>query len=157
MKNFEQIMHMLDWKNDKKTQQIGIEYAQEIDDISKFIQPEEYGNKSIWENCAIILSSKTDGELEPYVSKLLEWLQDINWPGAMTIAKRLKIYSGRELKVPLENAVSKANKMSNEQGLMWLDYLSELLDNNLLVSYLSCNTLTLLKKHYHNWANWYNE
>lgn len=157
MKNLEQIMQMLDWKNDKKTQQKGIEYAQKIVDISKFIQPEEYGNKSIWENCATILSSKKDDELEPYLGDLLEWLQDINWPGAMKIAKRLKTYPGQKLKTPLENAATKANQMSNEDGLMWLDYLSELLDNNSLVSYLSCDTLILLKEHYHNWASWYNE
>lgn len=37
---------------------------------------------------------------------------------------------------------------------MWLDYLSELLDNDMLISSLSCDTLTLLKEHYHNWTNW---
>ena len=47
--------------------------------------------------------------------------------------------------------------MSNEEGLRWLDYLSELLDNSELISCLSCDTLILLKKHYKNWASWYSE
>ncbi len=75
----------------------------------------------------------------------------------MTIVERLKTFSGEKLKKPLENAIIKSNKMSDNEGLMWQDYLSELLDNSVLVSNLSEEMLTLLKKHYHNWGSWYSE
>ena len=99
---------------------------------------------------------KTDEQLEPYLCELLEWIQDINWPGAMLILGRLKHFSGIKLKEPVENAVKKAKGMQ-VNGLMWIDYLSELLDNESLEKCLSKATLTCLQQHYHNWAAWYQE
>ena len=49
------IMNMLNWNNDKATQERGILLAKKIKNISIFIQPEKYGNKAIWNNCAVIL------------------------------------------------------------------------------------------------------
>lgn len=114
------------------------------------------GGKSAWDNCAKVLCKKTDEQLEPYLCGLLEWIQDINWPGAMLILGRLKHFSGIKLKEPVENAVKKAKGMQ-ENGLMWIDYLSELLDNESLEKCLSKATLTCLQQHYHNWAAWYQE
>ena len=65
-------------------------------------------------------------------------------------------FSGIKLKEPVENAVKKAKGMQ-ENGLMWIDYLSELLDNESLEKCLSKATLTCLQQHYHNWAAWYQE
>ena len=155
MVNISKIYEMLNWNNPSRVQLEGIRLAQNINDLSLLIQP--LAGPSVWEHCAIILSKKADVELEPYLDSLLEWLQDINWPGAMCIAERLKTFSGKKLKISLEKAVVKANKMSNEEGLMWLDYLSELLDNSELISNLSGDTLSVLKKHYHNWASWRSE
>ena len=123
--------------------------------MSLLIQPP--APPSVWEYCAEILSEKSDVELEPYLDKLLEWLQDINWPGAFTIANRLKIFSGEKLKQSLENAIAESNKMPNEERLRWIDYLSELLDNKELICNLSEEVLILLKKHYRNWGYWYSE
>lgn len=146
---------MLNWKNSPETQLEGISLAKKINNLSLFIQPS--APPSAWEHCASILFEKSDFELEPYLDELLEWLQDINRPGAMIILERLKKFSGEALKSSLENAVLKSEKMPTEDGLMWLDYLSELLDNKTLISILSKDILALLKKHYHNWASWYNE
>lgn len=129
--------------------------AREIKDISLLIQPPAV--PLVWEQCAKVLYEKSDVELESYLDELLEWLQDLNWPGAMTIAERLKFFSGEKLKIALENAIAKSNDMPDEDRLMWLDYLSELLDNRILVSNLSEEVLTLLEKHYHNWGYWYSE
>ena len=46
-------------------------------------------NKNVWDNCAKIVSVKTDEELKPYMISLFEWLQDMNWPGAEIIYDRL--------------------------------------------------------------------
>ena len=149
------IYEMLDWKNPSAVQRKGIKLAREIDDLSLLIQPPAV--PSVWEHCAEVLCEKSDAELEPYLDELLEWLQDLNWPGAVMIAERLKTFSGEKLKKPLENAIIKSNKMPNNERLMWQDYLSELLDNGVLATSLSKENFALLKKHYHNWGNWYSE
>ncbi len=155
MPDINKIYEMLNWRNSPAVQLEGIRLLREINDLSLLIQPP--ADPSVWEHCAKVLCEKSDAELEPYLDGLLEWLQDLNWPGAMTIVERLKTFSGEKLKKPLENAIIKSNKMSDNEGLMWQDYLSELLDNSVLVSNLSEEMLTLLKKHYHNWGSWYSE
>ena len=155
MKNIEEILQLLSWSNSAEDQERGRDMAQNIEDISELIQP-DVGGKSAWDNCAKVLCKKTDEQLEPYLCGLLEWIQDINWPGAMLILGRFKHFSGIKLKEPVENAVKKAKGMQ-ENGLMWIDYLSELLDNESLEKCLSKATLTCLQQHYHNWAAWYQE
>lgn len=82
----DQIFEMLSWNNEEKIQEQGIEEAEKIKHLSVLIQPME--SKSIWENCAKVLASKSDQELESYLIPLFEWLQDMNWPGADVIYKR---------------------------------------------------------------------
>lgn len=150
-------MNMLNWNNDTLTQEQGISLANRIKDLSVFLQPTDFGSKAVWDNCAKILAKKTDDELEPYLVNLLEWLQDINWPGAFVIMNRLKAFSGEKLKSPFLKFVDNAIQLNNEEGLMWLDYLSELLDNEGLKAELPKETLEILEKHYHNWTWWYKE
>lgn len=149
------IMEMINWNNNVKTQEQGMTLARKINDISVFLQPMKYGSKAVWDNCAKILAEKTDDDLKPYLVNLLEWLQDINWPGAFIILDRLKIFSGKKLIDPLEKSVKNAIESDSEEGLIWLDYLSELLDNEELKAELQTKTLAILQKHYHNWAGWY--
>lgn len=155
MPEISEIYKMLNWENPVAVQLDGISFAREISDLSLLIQPP--AEPSVWEYCAKILCEKSDAELEPYLDKLLEWLQDLNWPGALTISERLKRFSGEKLKTPLENAVASSSKMPEKEGLMWLDYLSELLDNRTLAPNLSEKVLALLENHYHNWGRWYSE
>lgn len=37
-----------------------------------------------------MIIEKKDKELAPYMSLLLKWLQDLNWPGALLVLERLK-------------------------------------------------------------------
>ena len=84
-------MELLKWSSSDEEQALGIELAQEVKCLNVFIQPggSSY-SKSVWDSCAEILSRKTDEELEPYLNKLMEWLQDMNWPGSFCILDRLK-------------------------------------------------------------------
>ena len=67
--------------------------------INVFLQPtDKYHNQNVWENCAAILAKRSDEELSYYLVELLEWLQDLNWPGALVILDRLKAFSGEKLK-----------------------------------------------------------
>lgn len=155
MQKIKQIYRMLDCNNSVEIQTEGKNLARKVTNLSLLIQPENM--IMAWKNCAIVLSEKSDEELAPYLDSLLDWLQDINWDGAIIILNRLKYYYDERLAVSIENAVSKAQKMPREYGLMWLDYLSELLDNTVIISKLSYKTVTLLQNHYHNWVFWYKE
>lgn len=153
MQNIKQIYNKLNCSNSDKIQIEGIKLAKEITNLSLLIQPDDM--TMAWKNCAIVLSEKSDEELAPYLADLLKWLQDINWEGALIILNRLKHYYDERLATSIENAVADSKKMPREYGLMWLDYLSELLDNVVIINKLSNKTVVLLQKHYHNWTFWY--
>ena len=84
-------MDLLDWNNTIEKQEYGIRLAQSVENINVFLQPcSNKHNKNVWNNCAIILSKRTNEELSPYIIELMKWLQDLNWPGAVCILDRLK-------------------------------------------------------------------
>ena len=61
-----------------------------------YILPLENGeSKGVWENCARALYEISDERLEKHLPSLLEWLEDLNWPGALIILERLKKFSGK--------------------------------------------------------------
>lgn len=87
----EYVFRLIDWNMTAEIQSKGISLARNIETITPFIQPRtpKY-NKNVWENCAVIISEKSDEEIKPHLPKVLEWLQDMNWPGAFCILDRLK-------------------------------------------------------------------
>lgn len=151
----EEIYKMLNWENPAEIRLIGIKLAREIKNLSLLIMPP--AAPSVWEQCANILAEKSDNELEPFLGNLLEWMQDLNWPGALIIMDRLKVFSGTKLKAPFIELFTYANRLNNEEGLMWLDYLSELLDNEELKAELPNQIIEILQKHYKNWGFWYDQ
>ena len=91
MVNIDYIMDLLDWNNSIEKQEQGVELAKEVKCINVFLQPgSHYYGKNVWDNCAKILSARSNEELSPYLMELMEWLQDMNWPGAFCILNRLK-------------------------------------------------------------------
>ena len=84
-------MDLLDWNNSIEKQEQGIALAKDVKCINVFLQPcSKNYNKNVWDNCAKILSARSNEELSPYMIELMEWLQDMNWPGAFCIFDRLK-------------------------------------------------------------------
>lgn len=71
MDNINYILSLIDWNNTLDQQAVGIKIAESIKDIQSFIQPctESY-NKNVWDNCALIISKRSDAELLPYLDKL---------------------------------------------------------------------------------------
>jgi len=156
MCNIDEIMEMLDWNNSEEIQQKGIELAKNIKSISAFVQPNDPG-KSVWENCAKILADRPDNKLQPYLSQLLEWLKDMNWPGAEVILERLKVYDETEMFVfNVECCVKEAIAVGEFDEMKLIDNISELLANEKLKAALSTNILEMLQKHYHN-RGWWDE
>ncbi|MFR1518736.1 MAG: DUF5071 domain-containing protein [Clostridia bacterium] len=94
MIDIDYIMSLIDWNKSIDEQAEGIKIAEDIENINVFLQPcNKNYNKNVWDNCAKILSKRTDEELSPYLVELLEWLQDLNWPGAFCILDRLQKYA----------------------------------------------------------------
>lgn len=110
MADITEIMDMLDWNMPDEIQSKGIALAEGLETIVPFIQPlTPKHNKNVWENCAVVISEKSDEKLKPYLLELSEWLQDMNWPGAFLIFNRLQKYSDknslcRAIEVCLEKA-----------------------------------------------------
>ena len=155
MNDIQNIYKMLNWENNNETRVKGFNLAKEIENLSLLILPP--AEPSVWECCAQVLSEKSDTVLEPYLYKILEWLQDLNWPGALIILNRLKVFSGEKLKKPFIDCLTCAKDLNNKEGLMWLDYLSELLDNEELKSELPQTIIDILQNHYRNWGFWYDD
>ena len=110
------IMDMLDWNMSSEIQSKGISLARNTETIIPFIQPlTQKHNKNVWENCAVIIAERSDENLKPYLVELLEWLQDMNWPGAFCILNRLQKYSDdSSIRNAINVCIEKAKKCGDE-------------------------------------------
>lgn len=94
MQDVSYIMDMLDWGMSPEVQSKGRELAKSVEEVTPFLQPvTPKHNKDVWRNCAEILAERSDVELQPHLVALLEWLQDMNWPGADCVLERLCAYT----------------------------------------------------------------
>ena len=126
MADITEIMDMLDWNMSSEIQAKGIALARDMESIVPFIQPlTPRHNKNVWDNCAVIISEKRDEELKPYLVELLEWLQDMNWPGAFCILNRLQKYADHDsIRSAVNISFENARKCKDE---VWESNLSLLL------------------------------
>ena len=116
MADITEIMDMLDWHMSSEIQLEGISLARNIETIIPFIQPltPKY-NKNVWGNCAVIISERSDEEIKPHLPEVLEWLQDMNWPGAFRILDRLQKYEDIDsLNKSLMICLRKAKMLNDE-------------------------------------------
>lgn len=113
-------------------------------DCGVLIQP--LGRKRCWDNCAKLLCERSDDDLEELLPCLLEWLQDLNWPGAMVVLGRLRHFEESMLKAPLKSAVNIAVLGNDEE---WLGGMALLIKNERLASLLDEGAADALSAHYH--------
>ena len=151
MFDIDKIMDMIDWNNSIEIQEKGIELAKNVKCINVFILPKHSKcNKNVWENCAKILAGRTDKELVPYLTDILLWIEDMNWPGAMIILERMKKFSDvGKLSIAIQETIRILDASNRENREIWLMTLSELLDNEKLEKELPINTLSELKRYYY--------
>ena len=91
MVDIDYIMQLLDWNRSLEEQTKGLELARNVRFFNVFLQLRDNEfNKNVWDNCAVVLSEKSDDELKPYLLELFTWLQDMTWPGANQVLERLK-------------------------------------------------------------------
>ena len=144
MYSINSIMDMLKWDKSRKIQRKGLRLAGKVRSVNVFLQPmDSEHNKNVWENCAKVLYEKPDETLSPYLIPLLEWLQDLTWPGAIIILERLGKYGDIEkLGFALNECVMRAYVTKDK---MWLMHMSELLSYDRNIKNLQLSTIKMLK------------
>ena len=148
MINIDEIMKLLHWNNSHEQQTLGLQYAKNVNCIKCFFQPQgKYSGKPVWENCAVVISEKTDEALCPYFMDMLFWLQDLNWPGAEIILRRLIDFKQVEQLAVLMNRIIPVIHSVNDP--IWLHVLSQLLQNEMLAEKLSQTVLDILYRASH--------
>lgn len=142
--NIDRIMYLIAWGRTESEQQEGIAMARKVSCLKAFCQPfGPLGGKGVWENCAVILCERSDEELEPYISDMLLWLSDLNWPGAELIQKRLiQFQKVDKLAMWLNDWVPALNKL---EQWAWLSFISDLLDNSGLKDLLKPDVIRMLQ------------
>lgn len=98
--SIDEIMEMLVYRfeaDDIKVHEQGIRAASEVKNLMCFMQP-MYGNPvyTTWDDCAEIVSARSDEELRPYIINMLIWIYDLNKCGALTIFDRLVKYKDKK-------------------------------------------------------------
>lgn len=144
MGEIDDILKLMSWNSSQEEQLLGKALARKVNCLKAFFQPisKEY-SKDVWENCAIILCERTDGQLLPYLADMLLWLQDRNWPGADRILERLLRFQDTE---PLAKTLcSFAIALDALGESVWLRALAELLQHRELAARLDAATRNLLQ------------
>ena len=133
--SIDEIYNLLMWdnqlsnaENEAKVQK-GIDAAKQIKNLFPFMQPiiiPPEKSKLVWEPCAKVVAMRSDKELEPFVFLLLEWIQDLNWPGAMIIYDRLSQMPYNTIEFAFKHSHIKAEQAND---LCWLGVLDDLYED----------------------------
>ena len=146
MYGIDEIMDMLDYRNDEETQQKGIELAGGIRTIDVFFMPKAPGSgMNNWENCAKVLANRSDDELELYAFDLMDWIHDLYRPGVEIIIERLKNFT--KPSPHLINAIRMCAKRAlAEEDWHWMEGIGRLLDNEKIKDALDVDTVAALER-----------
>lgn len=145
--NIDKIMYLINWNRSESEQQEGIRMAQQVSCLKAFCRPGgQLGGKGVWDNCAIIICERSDNELEPYISDMLLWIEDLNWPGAEQIQNRLAQFQKVDLLAMWLNDWVPA--LAKLEQWAWLSFISVVLDNSKLIPLLNPDALRVLKTYY---------
>lgn len=124
-KHIKEVLKMLSCNNFEEVQAEGLKLASDIRYLGHFFQPSVDGEtESLWENCALVLSERTDKALSDYLLWCFIWIKDINCSGADKIFNRLKKYTDKEsLEREKEKAIRIAKTLDDDK---WLDTLYQI-------------------------------
>lgn len=125
------LLQKLSWDKDTNTQQKAIQELIQMDekDILKLIQLKD---KKHWNNAALVLKQIGYPGNKLAIPRLIEWLKDMNWPGAWTALETLLVIDNSILLPYIENALEKALQENDEMWLMGLKELVGRLKLNLV-------------------------
>lgn len=96
--------------------------AMDISDLSFLLQPLD---KPYWDKAAIVICSLGIERYIDYLPSMLEWLQDLNWPGALCIFNELKATEDERVIECIEYTVGKVIEIDDME---WLYFIKLLID-----------------------------
>ena len=114
MENTEKYIDMLSWNATEEEQRCAVDYLTEYynkspQDCVEIIRTK---GKDIWENSAKIFCQLDEPIFMQYLPRLLLWLKDPNWPGAMVIFEHLMTVTNGEV----DDAITKALEFAKENN-----------------------------------------
>lgn len=123
-KGVNKLLFQLSWDNSIAVQNEAVnQLVSYVDlDLTLLLQPL---NKSYWDNAARVLFLKGYPIIKSIIPQLLEWIQDLNWPGATIIFELLQSVPKPLLLSYIESSIKKA-KLDNDED--WLINLNLLLN-----------------------------
>jgi len=80
-------------------------------------------DKGSWDNKAQVIAAQSDHVLEHYAAGVLDWLQDLNWPGSMRLFERLAAVRKGRLDAAIAECIQFAESLNDEE---WVCFLREL-------------------------------
>lgn len=115
----------LDWNYPQEENELAINKLVDIDNnyMDMLLQPRCI--KCYWDNAATVLKKIGYPRIEPIIPGLLEWLQDLNWPGAQTVVDIFRDIDNDVLKPYIRDALIRADDEDDEMWIYWLKYLIE--------------------------------
>lgn len=124
----QELVNKLSWNCSTEDQEKAIEELSKlpVDSIKYLIQP---NGKEYWHNAAIVIKNiiernKISHQEEEIISSLMEWTEDLNWPGTSTIIECLKILPQNLVEKMIQNSlrIAKENKDN-----CWIESLNEII------------------------------
>ena len=118
--NIKELMLQLNWNNTEEIQELAIKSLAQLDDLDLTIllQPALPYGKDYWENSAKVLFIIGYPKIKNIIPGLFEWLQDMNWPGALIVKELLLHLPIDVLKYNYECTVNYAISTNDEEWLL---------------------------------------
>lgn len=92
--------------------------------IACVLSPWNLCDKSRWESFARVIANQSDAVLEHYAAGVLNWLQDLNWPGSMLLFDRLKTVRPGKIDRAIAECIEFAEEVCNDEE--WAEFLRQL-------------------------------
>lgn len=118
----DEIIEMIDASQSMKVQRKGLELARKVKNFQVFFPLFNTNvRESVEDNCALVISEKSDAELECFLPVLFEWICYFDKAGSVEIFERLKKMEKTDTFL---NELEKAKKIAKEEGyIYWFRHL----------------------------------
>ncbi len=120
---YEALITKLDWNDETTSSEITNEIINlGISDLSFLLQPI---NKSYWDKAANVICELGVERYIDVLPSMMEWIQDLNWPGALRIFTELKSVDDIRVIRCIEDTVAKVILLDDME---WLYFIKLLID-----------------------------
>ena len=114
------LIDALDWNATSEETENAIERLVNLDDDRLYLLLQPRCDKRYWDNAAIVISKIGYPRIKSIIPGLLRWLQDMNWPGAMTVVETLQKVDKNVLIYYIEQALLKAKATNDTSWITWI-------------------------------------